>query len=404
MADNEWDEDRIEQLLREFPKIEDHRPKEEVHKRLKKTTAPVKKPKKWLPAAVAAAAFLTLAVLLGSLLGRESGFEMAGMGGNEESAAVEEEAVMESTEPAEEAAEGEAVTEEAAGGEESTMESAELAPSPEGMRTAVYADDMDGHALLPLGLTENAFVVPVSVLIPLELLPEGMAAEQAADLYNAFAAGVDEESLGFDEYHPFPGTIVSQDDSVFHELPAEHDFGLSSATASVYITSLQETFPNAEEIAVVTEGGEQAEFDPFGPVEPVQGGTESTPYYVFTTADGHSYLAPDYGANYASAAEALLALQTSPNDLLASPVPDGLTYTVQEEAGVAVVAFTEPLDLTVYDDNAISRLLESLALTAGTFGVEVLLENTEQMEWMGYDLSRPLDQPLAPNKILWSGQ
>ncbi|AQQ53650.1 hypothetical protein [Planococcus lenghuensis] len=401
MAHNEWDDDRIEQLLREFPKIEDHRPKEEVQRRLQRETKPPKRQTHWMPAVVAAAAFLTLGILLASFLGRETNFETAGMeeaelveeeaaldNGGEE-AAVEEEAVMEE----------EAVEEAATAEGEGMAESAEMAPLAEDVRTAVYPGDLEGYELLSLGLTTEAFVVPVSVLVPSELL-DGTEPEIAA-LYNAFAAEVDEEALGFDDYHPYPGTIASEDGTVVHELPADHEFGLSSATASVYMASLQETFREAEQIEVITETGEQAEIDPIGPVEPITGGVEGAAYFVFTAANGEMYLAPDYGSGYSSAVEALTALQEAPSDLLASPIPEDIAYAVEEQAGTVIVTFAEPLDLSLLDETEIARLFESLALTAGSFGNEVRVVNVLQDTWMNYDLSLPLEPPVAPNKVLW---
>lgn len=398
MAHNEWDDDSIEQLLREFPKIEDHRPKEEVQRRLRNETEPVKRQRTWIPAIVAAAAFLTLGILFASFLGRETSFETAGM---EEAEMVEESAVQD-REDAEVVAEEEAVVEEEAAEatEESNAESAEIAPLAADSRTSVYPQDLEGYELLPLGLTSDAFVIPVSVLVPSDLL-DGTALD-TAELYNAFADEVDEEALGFDEYHPYPGTISSAGETVVHELPADYQFGLSSAEASVYITSLQETFREAEQIEVITETGELAEIDPIGLVEPLAGGIENAAYFNFTAENGELYFAPDYGAGYDSVTDALLALQEAPNDLLSSPVPEGIEYSAVEQEGAVIVTFAESLDLSLFEETEITRFLESLTLTAGTFGNEVMVRNIVQDDWINYDFSLPLESPIAPNKFLWT--
>ncbi|WP_088007492.1 hypothetical protein [Indiicoccus explosivorum] len=391
MADKGWDDDQIEKLLRDFPKIEDRRPKEEVHRRLKKDLTPPKKPLTWLPAAVAALAFLTLGVLLATYLSGGSQLEMAGTEGAEqavEEEAAEDEAVMESlpAEGAEETAEEEAAV---------TAESAPAEEAADG-RTAVYPDDLDGKQLLTLGLTSNAYVVPVSVLIEESAIAGG--ADQVS-LYREFAAEVDEEALGFDEYHPLEGEITADGETVIHQLPEGHEYGLSSAAVSVYFEALAATFPEAERIVITDESGAPASFDPVGPVEPLEGGIGDTAYFVFETASGQTYLAPDYSRAFSSAAEALAALQSPPNDLLASPVPAGLSYGVREEGDTAVVTFDAPLDLAALDQEAAGMLLESFALTAASFGKQIRLENTVQEDWNGHPLTAPLEVPLAPNKV-----
>lgn len=401
MPNNKWDDDHIENLLKDFPAIKDERPKEDVYKRLQQAHKPQKKkPKHWIPYLVAALAFITFGVLLASMLGQngnDSAFDMSGSESSEESADTNSTAVEEG---------------EGAESESADMESSEAAESGEGSEafnfteetlesagTSVYPEEFDGQTLFTLGLTENALVIPVSFLISDDRLREdfGTTDVEAAELYNRYAAEIDEQALGFDDYHPYSGKITATAEGIEHTLPQDHAYDMASASMTVYFNSLSASFADAAEISIIDEAGGPANFDQVGPVQPINPTNQNIAYYSYAAANGNFYLVPGYDMPHETAVEALNAMKASPNDLYGSLIPAGLDYSVSETEGTVTVEFTETVDFDSYEYQEVLRMIEGMVLAADSFGKELLLDNTATESWDRFDFTGPLPVPAGIN-------
>ncbi|QHJ71108.1 hypothetical protein [Planococcus halotolerans] len=408
MPNNKWDDENIESLLKDFPTIKDERPKEEVYKRLQKTQKPQKKSKHWIPYLVAALAFITFGVLLASMLGQSSNESAYDMSGSEGEGA--EESTTESGDA------GSAAVEDNGGGESESesaaTESSEAEDAGEGSdafsatennvemaENSLYEDQLDGMSLFTVGLTENAIVVPVSFVVWHDRLLEdfGTLEVDAVDLYNRYAPEIDEEALGFDEYHPYAGTIEKTAEGLVHRLPENHNYDLASASMTVYFNSLAATFKDAEGIAVVDEAGKAADFDQVGPVEPLEPGNLNLAYYTYDNANGSSYLVPGFNMPHESAAEALEAMKSTPNDLYSTVIPAGVEYSVSETDQMVTVEFNEPADFDSYGYQEAINMIEGMVLAADSFGKELMLENTADENWGNFDFTAPLPVPAGIN-------
>ncbi|MFD1030895.1 hypothetical protein [Metaplanococcus flavidus] len=401
MPNNKWDEDHIENLLRDFPAIKDERPKEEVYKRLKNDHKPKKKPKRWIPMLVAALAFITFGVLLASTLGQNgndsatdmSGSESSGESADSYSTAIENDGSDDS------AATGDSEgTEEAAEAEEADAFTASQEADPFGA-ASVYDEDLGENTLFKLGMTENALVIPVSFIISEERLQEdfGTVEVDAVELYNRYAAEVDEESLGFDDYHPYSGTITASAQGIEHALPADHDYDMASASMTVYFNSLSASFNEAAEITIVNEAGEPVEFDQVGPLEAINPAVLNVAYYSYAAANGENHLTPGYNMPHENAVEALEAMKSSPSDLYTSLVPPELNYAVTETEGTVTVTFNEAIDFDAFDYEAIIRMIEGMALAADSFSKELVMDNTAAGSWDRFDFTESLPVPVGIN-------
>lgn len=406
MPNNKWDEENIENLLKDFPAIKDERPKEEVFKRLQKTERPHKKSKNWVPFLVAALAFITFGMLLASMLGQssdESAYDMSGSEGEgaEESTAESEDANSAATEDS-----GGAESESAATESSEEADSEEGSDSFDAMESAagppeitLNEEQLEGISLFTVGLTENAIVIPVSFVIWEDRLVEdfGTANVDAVELYNRYAAELDEEALGFDEYHPYSGTIDATAEGVQHELPAAHEYDMASAAMNVYFNSLAATFSDASEISIVDESGNAANFDQVGQVQAIQPGITNISYYSYSTANTERYLVPGYDMPHENVSAALEAMKSSPNDLYESVVPQDLEYSVSENDRTVTVEFTEPVDFNSYEYREAVFLIEGMVLTADSFGKELMIANTVDTNWNKYDFTKPLPVPAGIN-------
>lgn len=399
MPNNKWDDDHIENLLRDFPAIKDERPKEEVYKRLLQEEVPQKKSKHWIPYLVAALAFITFGVLLASMLGQNgTGFDISSSERSEESADSgsiigEEESVTES-ESAELESSGAADTESGSDIFNSMQGGADPTAS-------IYPDELADSTLFTIGLTENAYVIPVSFTIGNDKLMAdfGTADVDAASLYNRYAAEIDEQALGFDEYHPYSGSIEMAAEGIEHTVPEDHNYDMASAALTVYFNSMAVSFGEAEQFSVVDESGNPAEFDQIGPVEPVAPELREIAYYAYTSSNGSTYLMPGFDMSFENAAEALDAMKSTPADAFQSLIPDGVDYSVSETEQAVTVEFVETIDFDAYDYEDAMRMIEGLALSADSFGKELLLGNTVQDSWDRFDISNPLPVPAGINRI-----
>ena len=397
MPNSKWDDDHIESLLRDFPAIRDDRPKEEVYQRLDRQQPAKKKPKSWLPLLVAALAFITVGVLVASIISQNgmdnAQYSESSEGGNED-AATSTTSEMEQQNSLDKAG-----SEESGTSESFSIEESEVSLSPQ----AIYEEDLEGHTLFTIGMTENAFVIPVSFLIPDEQItrdfPNGNPS--SVELYNLYANQLDEQALGFEEYHPYIGDLSMNGQAAEHQLPADHQYDMASASIQVYIKTLQETFKDIEEIRVLNEQGEAADFSQVGPMPPIETSAEKVAYYSYTTASGRTFAVPDYGVAFESAAEAIESLSVSPNDFLQSPIPEGVDYTISETDDALQIEFTEPVDLASLDEQTARRMIESFSLTAKPFGKQIQLVNTQQQQWQEFNLQEALPVPVAPNKLDW---
>lgn len=398
MPNKQWDDDQIESMLKEFPQIKDERSKEEVYMRLNQVAPVKKKPKRWLPFLVAALAFITVGILIASIISQNGMNSASDSSGSESS---KDEAVTSDANNVNEQARPEAESSEGA----NSIESFGVEESGEASGTqAIYEDDLNGNTLFTIGLTENAFVIPVSFLIPDEQIAQDFSQENPSsiDLYNSYANQLDEQALGFDEYHPLLGELSANGRVAEHVLPSDHQYDMASASIEVYTRTLKETFKDMDEIRVTDEQGNPVEFSQIGAMEPVQTALEKHAYYSYTAADGKVYSVPDYGVVYESASEALAALENSPNDFLENPILRDVEYEALENEESITIKFSELLDLKSFDEQAVRKMIENLSLTVKSFGKPVELVGVEQSEWQEFNLQEPLPVPEAPNHLQWT--
>jgi len=398
----------IEELLNLAPKIEDTRSKEEVFARLKKegvfaadenqeTQQQInqqsivrkqkvqrQKPKRFIGLLTAAVTFLALSgVFVLTVLQQDNQNADQATGSVEQSqndSAIE----VESTEST----------------KGFTEESAVFAP------TAVYEEDLSDYTPFTIGLvTNNIEIVPVTMLIPKERIAQDFEMEPTLlDLYRKYAGEIDEEALGFTEFHPLKGEFKEEESLLTHILPNDHGYDHGTATEFIYQQSLKYTFGYAyNEVELLNEQGEPAELAHIGQVtEPLQIAkyTHQTSY-VLQEINGKNYLVPYTAKIYATAEEALVSLKNnfSGNGYFMSPIVKGVDYNVEVQKEVAIVQFKDPLDLNVLNPSEAMHMIEAIRLTVSSYNNSVVFENVVQDNWHGIDFTKALPNPIGMNKM-----
>lgn len=393
MSHEKWDDEKIEQLLSNVPKIHDHRSKDDVLQRLiddgvfdeEETKIVKKKKRNWIPITISAAALILFAILIPSFM-KEL---------NQTSEVSEESMKMESTEDTSQM-EQESATELAENRTMMTMDAVNLS-------TAVYPDEIEGKTIFQLGLASDAAdSVPVTVLIPNERIMEdfGKIKPTGVDLYNQYAPLFDESSIGFSEYHPYVGKISEQNQQVVHTLPNNPPYDSGSAGPATYEASLIDTFSYYyDEAITLDETGSPFVFSEVGmPNKPIQLKNQYN-YYRHTQADGSEYLAPNFRLTFSTIEEAISAMKEEDNDIYQSVIIEGVDFKISVEGDIVTVAFTDQLDLMNYDQQDAMQMIEGILLTAANFNMQVQFNNIVQTEWQGFNFSEPLPMPIAANEV-----
>lgn len=403
MSNNKWSEQRIEQLLSQAPKMNDVRSKEEVFNRLKQEQVMIKTPRKqrkWAPPAVAVAAILTLTLLTVTFLNQgdplpESASHMQLTSENDEKSlkVIESNPEMEERTTDETENEGMGIT--------------NFNVQPESFGTSLYpSENLDNMTFFKIGLiASDALSVPVTFLIPNDRIREdfGNMNPTSLELYQQYAPLLNEEELGFMDYHPYKGTFTIDGESLILTLPKDHTYDLGSGSINVFKQSLKDTFESYNEIMFRNEDGTAIEFDQVGEVPPYNLKTENLyNYFMYQDSNGKEFLTPNFGKSFESLSElpkALQMMKEPQNDIYTSVIPENITFETETEKGVTKVMFSDPLDLVQMDPEVAMNMIEGMLLTGASFGSELQFENVVQDNWSGFDFTRPLPMPIGPNEL-----
>ena len=412
MSNNKWSEQKIDQLLSQVPKLQDTRSKDEVLKRLQQdqrlSEGSQVKQKRWIPAAVTIAALITLTLLGATLINKPNNFMESAFDSNSESAKSTDMDAETNDESKTSITASEETTSFDSASEKATNESEmSVAKAPvESNLTTVNSSDVENHTAFQIGLvSQDALVIPVTFLIPNDQIQQdfGGQSPNTLQLYEQYADDIDEEELGFIDYHPFKGTFEIDQDQLNHQLPKEHDYDLSSATLEIYDEALQYTFEGYTQVNHQNKDGSQAEFNQVGKKTPtvLSNGLYKTAVYPYTNPTGQVYLVPSLNESYNDVSEAMDALNTPPNELFAKAIPRSVTYTVEEIKGIVHIRFTKPLELNSFSQEQSSQMIESFVLTGASFDVQVQFDNVLEEQWNGINLTKPIEQPIGLNKFSW---
>ncbi|QUG41385.1 hypothetical protein KD050_19260 [Psychrobacillus sp. INOP01] len=402
-------EDRVlDELLNNMPKFTDKRSKDEIYQRIKSEIETQEKTEnrkrigvsmnKWMPYIISVASVLILTVLVSSYINNN---ESSTNDKAAESSTANDN--MRTMEIYEEATVGD--VEEEKSNDMSVMSGKVAAPFeivPLGSPyTSVYENDLNGGTVFHFSLLENALSVPITIVIPKEQIENNFPSKtpNSLELYEKYAFGIDETSLGFQEYHPYKGYFLVDGKMLKHYLPVDHGYDTAPGAAAPYLSSINEIFSDFDSLLRVNEDGSPIEWDQVGTLdEPVvlTGSEKKVNYFAYKAFNEETYLTPNFNNTFTTLTEALIGMKNPENDIYTSVIPNDVTYTVQEDKGF-VVHFDEPLNLESFDAGEASRFIEAFSLTAASFNQSIQLENVVQENWNGIDMTSPLPVPIGPN-------
>lgn len=377
---NNWDEENIERLLSQAPKIHDHRSKEDVLVKLRAAGAfeeqqraevkLAKRPNKRLASFLAAAVAL---IVIGypvytSLDSQPEQNEVALDMRNEQ---ADEPAVTNFS------AKEEGKVEDGAMATRSTM------PIDS---TPIYEETIGDSELFTISVESKDHVnIPSAIVIPKEKIAADFGKEKPTqvELYNQYAKQLDEQSFGFDDTHPIKGELTEKERTIIHKTENVEEYEDPS-----FIQTVRETFPQYEN--VVAKEDEKTDAKPISL-------DQKYSYYLYTQNDKKYYVQQPI-MSYSNVQEALLNMAQHATEQYESAIINGITYTVVVD-DYAHVKFDQLLDLDKMDYMSAKHMIEAMILTAATFDKQVVFENIVQTMWDRFDFTQPQQRPLAPNEL-----
>ena len=394
MKDEKWSEPEIEQLLSQAPKVHDNRSKEDVFARLQEAGA-FEEEKTHVQQVVkrkynriytyglaVAMALLTFSGIY-YVMSHSSEHDTASIA-NEETLEMRDQSLN--------------VTEQVETNVAMTRNF-----SMTDMRTAVYPEQLENSTAFSIGLAgDDAESVPVTLVIPHDKLVEDFGTETPTqvEMYNKYAALLDEQAAGFSEYHPVKGTITEQGRTVIHTLPENHGYDTASATMAMYIGMLADTFSKSyEKVMMLNREGSAIVFSEIGePSEPLLLNEQKRYSYFIDEQESGIYLSPNFRQQFDAVTEALNYMKIEENDVYRTAILPDVDYNVLD-GDVVTIRFTESLDLQVVEPQRAMYMIEAMLLTAAGFDKKVRFENVVQTQWQGFNFTKPLPMPIGANEL-----
>lgn len=348
MTDNKWDDSKIDSLLSSMPDIRDERLESDILMRLKQDERlhPPRRTmsKKWIPAVAAVAALLIFSLFIPSMLRQNDSAMYDNANDVPGNSSGQAKMSMDHAEDSMHDEDAEAASVDKPEAEAFNAAVTRMVPE----NHVLLQEDLQGFQPLEVDLVaDEGTTVPITVLIPTERV-----------------------ATDFPQGQPDSETLSNE-----------------------YATTIPETVPGFEEYHVNNEASKQME----------RATNENPqPYYKIVMPSGQSYLTPSETGHVLTVEGALLAMKEVQNATLEKLVSETIMYGVREQDGVAVITFTEPLDLSVMDQGEVNAMLEGFMLTAKSFNKQVRLENVMQTTFLRYDLTTVLPEPVGVNPIYFS--
>ncbi len=430
MTHNQFDDDQLEYVLNNAPKLSDHRSKEDILNRLladarlqdnvhlqeaiqqpiddeitlqkqqhsistqqeRIDTAPIKKQVRKWPIFMSVAAVFALTVLTGSMFINHNNTKMDQANAPESS----QYSTLQDSRAANSSDNHDKIMESNIVAEHSRIMS---------LRSSVYEEDLTDAVVFHIGLANHdKKSIPMTYIIPNERVTTDFANKKPTTLqmYEKYAPQIDEKANGFTNYHPYKGQLKEKDDTLIHVLPKKNDYDVASADTTEYLGTLQDTFSDSEykDVEFKNPDGTAYEFseeeEPSKPMALTS--SNHFNYYLYKDENGAEYLSPDSRKTFSTVTEALTVMRNKNDDVYVPVVPERVTYTVKEVAEGVIVTFDEPLDLTTMDAVRATQLIEAMMLTAASFDQHIRLDNVVQESWEGFDLKNFLPKPVGANK------
>lgn len=408
MRKQELNDEQLEKLLRQMPKIIDHRDKNEIYQNI---AIKMKKRKQivWImPSVATAAALLIFFILAPNLMSwqvsKESSMNDAAKRSSpvpeqfsNKSADVNEEPKQKTVERTDKA--NIEISSEKKSNDKISINSTAIEDS----ATALYVEDTNEDEVLTYSIPDkNAQVfVPISVVVPKE------ENQSKFDLFDKYMKNLNEEEWGLSDYFPLNATLDFDEETrvLTVDVPDDHTYGSGSASELPFKNVLTHAMMelNIEKINLTTEGkpgiefGNSGVFSEFIPEE--QLGNHA--YYIYYPNEKKSktFIIP-YGEKVNSINEAFSAMRKNiQEEKLFASIPDNIRFKTEEDEVEKKLTIRFEEGSVINNDESTVHTIEAILLTAKEFSYQAVKFENAKIDKVGrFNLNDELQVPIAANK------
>ncbi|UII54682.1 hypothetical protein LS684_13540 [Cytobacillus spongiae] len=398
----ELDENQLEEILRQMPKIIDNRDPRDVYQNIS-LKMEKRKRKRWvMPSVATVAAVIILAILSPNLLNLQNGSSDLAF-----DTAESKNATFEMANDADRSAENkveiykkdevESIEDDSTAltGLEEPKEIVQAVDT-----SAVYeADIRENEQVFTYAIPDvNAqIIVPVSIVVPRN------EDNSLMDEYNNYMSQLQEEEWGLSEYYPFKG-IISYDESsriINVDLAKDHPYGEGSAAELIFknVLSYELAAFDIEKVMLYTDGTPGVMLGNTGLISeiPVEDLGKRAFYFHYAKGVEEPYIVPSE-ERYNTIEEAFRTMykDVSHLGLKAALAADIQMEQIEKSANNLTIHFSENTDLASLEQA--TNVIEAILLTAKDYGFEnVLFKNTNSKQIGSFVMSEPIPVPLSAN-------
>ncbi|MDQ6599504.1 hypothetical protein E2K98_16060 [Bacillus salipaludis] len=389
MKKSEWSDKQLEELLRQMPKIKDHRNPRDIYQNLSLKRR--KKPAWILPAIASAAAVLLIVILIPKILVSNQIF----MDQADEKSNKKMELLSDKQEKTIEMKKGESSSKalDSSGTEKYGLM--------RGMNqnTAAYEGDVGNRKVLTYWIPDHQG----QILIPVSTIVNRKNNQSWMSLFNEYMVQLKEEKWGLSDFYPMNATLSlnAKGDSVNVDVPKDHPYG-QGANETIFVNAIKKdisTNSHVKRIRFSTNRQPGIELGDYGHLEELNAENErQRAFFLFVPRNQDKpFLVPSQDKyNTLKAAFVAMKKDQSEGGLKASILPaikfkkmlirkNTLFLTLKEKS------MMEDSQNTIYS-------IEALLLTAKEFGIKsVFILNAPLKRVGNFDLTKEIKVPLAPN-------
>jgi len=386
MANHPFDENHVEELLRNMPKIKDNRNIDDIYYSVQKQMIKKTKSKKMLfIPALSLLAVVILMVVISPIFFSQEEKQSSSLDRSDHKEAVAMTASKQKAELKK--------TEQDKPDVNANRSDKDLIS-----KTAVYHEDLKENNVFTYAvLTNDAVVVPVSVLAPKKDNSDWV------NQYKTIGKTLAQKTPALDNFLLIHGGLAyDADTKILHITIAKKDVPSINESIQLNLNRMVQysfAYQNVKLVDFSDENGSPIEIGELGEIESQEiNKTPQTAYYLYTSSDGKDYLLPT-DETFSSYQSALDAMKTMPDDFHQPVIGQDINMKVREEnKNQAIVQFTNSVQIDK-EENPMD-MIEAILLTAKNFGFKsVQFENVKPVQWDGFDFSKPVEVPIAPNKI-----
>lgn len=401
MKKSDFSEKQLEQLLRDMPKIKDHRDPRDIYQNIAGSINRRKK-KAWIvPSIASVAALFILALLTSNFLGWNTAMEDSSENRTaSESRENMKMAEMEETQPKSFSEEEENMTlmEPEEGESEISIEQSDFKEP----YTALYESDADKEQVLTFHIPDQMVqnIVPVSVVVPKE---DGKSIFQQ---FNETMSEINEEEWSLSEYYPLNAYMeMEYKPNVLNvDVPSDHVYGEGSTSEHVFTQVINETAKmlGVEKVTLSTEGNPGITFGNMGTIEELEINEDGKQaYYLYYPNQSVSkpYLVP-YTETPLSDIEAAFQAMKGNIDShgLTASIPSDFNVKEIDTSNGTLLIIRLDENASLKDNPMMIHTIEAILLTAKSFQFDkVKIESSTPLQIGKFVFNEEWDVPIAPN-------